>query len=152
MCIKSIKYPLFLILLMPVYAHAQLVNEKEINEWGYKTLTYNSSTSKSYIFETQLIKSKKHAPGFKDYYYYYALSQICYSGYFAALKRKLSLLERDEKDYTLSDLSGKCVRTVNTAANFDTYKEQPRIFELFKAYLDKTHNKAVHVESKPPSK
>lgn len=125
----------------PIFAgNEQLVKEKEINKWGYKTLSYNEEYSDNNTTKIQSIKSIKHAPGFEDHYFYYRLSEEFYSSYLQALRRKMGLIFiLDEKDYTLSELEGKCVRIINTSAKFATFNEQVRIFKLFNKYLDENN-------------
>lgn len=118
-----------------------LIDENTIQDWGYKTQSFRKETNKRTTIRYQSIKSLKQAKGLENHYYYYSLSQECYSGYFSAITRRIGLLVTDEKDYTLSELSGKCVRICNTRANFATFKEQPRIFKLFNKYLDNKTNK-----------
>jgi len=149
MCKKLTNILLALTLIFPILANAQLVDEIEINKWGYTTTSYIFSNREMYIVETQIINSKKHAPSLKNHYYTYSLVLECYPEYYLAFKRKLGLIILDEKDYTLSDLSGKCVRIINTAAKFATYKELPRIFSLFEKNLEKIHlNKVLNQDRK----
>ena len=119
--------------------NAQLVEEKEIEKWGYQTQSYQEEKTDNKVNKTQVIKSIKQAPSLEDHYYYYSLSEECYSSRISAIKRKMGLIILDEKDYTLSELEGKCVRIINTSANFATFDEQPRIFKLFNKYLDKNN-------------
>ncbi len=117
----------------------QLVKEKEIKKWGYQTLSYQEENFDNKTTKTQVIKSIKQAPGLEDHYYYYSLSEECYSSYIPAQKRKMGLIILDEKEYTLSELEGKCVRIINTSAKFAMFNEQPRIFTLFNKYLDENN-------------
>ncbi len=119
--------------------NAQLVEEKEIEKWGYQTQSYQEEKTDNKVNKTQVIKSIKQAPSLEDHYYYYSLSEECYSSRISAIKRKMGLIILDEKDYTFSELEGKCVRIINTSANFATFDEQPRIFKLFNKYLDKNN-------------
>jgi len=124
-----------LVSIMAQANESALVAEKEINNWGYITLGYESNINNGVVTKTQSIKSIKEAPGMKNHYYYYNLSQECYTNIVSAMKRKLSLLFLSEKDYRRSELSGKCVQVIETSANFSTFKEQPRVFLLFNNYL-----------------
>ena len=116
--------------------NAFLIDDNTLHNWGYKTQSFKKEINQRGTIRHQFIKSLKQAKGLENHYYYYSLSQECYSGYFSALARRIGLLVTDEKDYTLSELSGKCVRICNTSANFATFNEQPRIFKLFNKYLN----------------
>lgn len=135
---------LFLIpILLPALslaADAQLVDEKEINKWGYLTLRSENISDDNVTIKKQVIKSKKAAKRKKYHYYYYSLTLECYDGRFAAIKRRWGLLYSGEKDYRRAELSGRCIRIIDTSANFATFTEQPRIFSLFNKYLDNETN------------
>ena len=129
---------IFLILL-PTLVNAgdeKLIEEKEIKKWGYSTLKFEQTSNDGVKIQHQLIKSIKEEPGMKNTYYYYSLKQECFTSIFSAVKRKISLLFLGEKEYKLSELSGKCIRIIETSANSSTFKEQPRIFSLFNKYLN----------------
>ena len=115
----------------------ELVDEKQINKWGYTTIESRFSNRESYVAELQTIKSIKQAPELENHYYSYIISQEYYSSKWEAIKRKMSLLYTGEKNYTLSELHGKCVRIITTAVKFATFKEQSRVFSLFNKYLEK---------------
>lgn len=125
-------------------SEAQLIDEKTIQQWGYSTLSSSPHPDYHAINdlegETSLryqgIKSKKPVKGMANTYYYFSLSEECFSNKFKAIKRRLSLGLLDDKDYRLGEIDGNCVRIVDTAAKFGTFEEQPRIHRLFNEYLD----------------
>lgn len=144
MCVNKRILAILILCILPAPLLADLVEEKEVSKWGYTTIEHRLSNRETHIAEIQTIKSIKQASGLKNHYFHYVLSQECYPSYWEAIKRKMSLLYTGEKDYILSELSGKCVRTSDTAAKFATFKEQPRIFMLFNKYLNKTtYNKST---------
>lgn len=122
---------------------SELINEKEISKWGYTTIEYRLVNNESHLTEFQTIKSIKEAPGLKNHYYTYVLILECFPSYYDAYKKRLSLIFTGEKEYIMSELEGKCVRAIDTAAKFATFKERKRVFLLFNEYLDKNpHNKS----------
>ncbi len=135
----KIKAIIIFLALLPTFVNAgdeKFIEEKEIKKWGYSTLKSERKLTDGVKIQYQLIKSIKEAPGMENTYYYYSLKQECFTNIFSAVKRKTSLLFLGEKEYKLSELSGKCIRIIETSANFSTFKEQPRIFSLFNKYLN----------------
>lgn len=122
----------------------KLIEEQEINKWGYTTISFENKISNGVEKKEQIIKSKKEAPGMENTYFYYSLSEQCFGDIFSAIKNKMGLLFRGEKDYLLSELTGKCVRVIDTSASFSAFNERTRIFSLFNKYLNnESHNKSA---------
>jgi hypothetical protein len=133
------KYIILISMLIPALPYAkgtQLIDERQIEQWGYYTLSHEKKLDDNATVMKQLIKSKKEAKGMENHFYYFTLSQICFMNSVAAQKRKSSLVVLEEKDYRLVALSEKCVLTINAIAKFATFKEQPRVFMLFKNHLN----------------
>ncbi len=148
-CLEQIKTILLCLaaLLVSVSAfadEANLVDERVIASWGYATRQDSGSAddyrklnrvAASTAVRGQLIRSKQPAPGLKDTYYYFSLTEECFPGWFQAISRRAGLCFRDEKDYRLAFMKGKCVYITGSGANFATFGEQPRIHGLFKEYI-----------------
>jgi len=121
---------------------ATVVEENVVSKWGYFTKSLPNSYNYNEINQPgqttsvryQLIRSKLPIHGYSDSYYYFGLSEECFSNKYRALRRRIALAFRDEKDYRLSFLNGNCVYITACSANMDRH-EQPKIHKLFEEYI-----------------
>jgi hypothetical protein len=127
-----------------------VVDESTVEKWGYFTKNiqgsydYKTTNKPAAAISTkyQVIRSKQPIKGYKYSYYYFTLSEECYSGKSEALSRKLSVGNDLEKDYRSGFIVGKCIYIVGCNAKYGTYKEKPKILRLFKEYvINKPANK-----------
>ncbi|MBI3897485.1 MAG: hypothetical protein HY308_04210 [Gammaproteobacteria bacterium] len=124
-----------------------------VSEWGYLTKSLPDSYDYTKLSEPgptisvkyQLIRSKLPVRDLPDTYFYFGLSEECFSNKYQTLRRRIALSFGDEKDYRLAFVDGNCVYITGCSANFETFEEQPKIHKLFQDYVlaKKSHNTSL---------
>lgn len=138
----------------PLHANeANVVEEHVVSKWGYSTKQLPGSydykrlnnLDPSVSVKYQLIRSKLPMRGETATFFYFILSEECFSSNYAALRRKIAISFRDEKVYRLGFVVGNCVYITGCAAKFETFEEQPKIHKLFEEYVrtGKLHNTSL---------
>jgi hypothetical protein len=133
-----------------------VVEENALSGWGYLTKSLSDSYDYTKLNEPgptisvkhQRIRSKLAAHDLPDTYFYFELSEECFSNKYQTLRRRFVLSFRDEKDYRLAFVNGNCVYITACSAQFETFEEQPKIHKLFQEYVlsKKSHNTLLKPE------
>ena len=139
-----------------IYANeinVNVVEENVVSKWGYFTKQLPGSYDYKELnkpgpvtsLKYQLIRSKLPIRGETNSYFYFTLSEECFSNKYRAIRRRVALSFRDEKDYRLAFVSGNCVFITGCAAKSETFEEQPKIHKVFEEYVlaKKSHNTSL---------
>jgi len=123
-----------IMLLLSSYAIAdnRVVDEKTINDWGYRTVS---------VDKVQFIKRIKKVPGTGPAYYpRFTLWKECFDDIELLEKRmsevKIEVSKMRDYDYRRMIVRNNCIYFISTDSQYFRLEFQPKMYELYKKYIE----------------